>query len=239
MSRSDSHPAFVLHSRSYRETSAIVDLFVPETGRVSVVAKGVHRAKSSLGATLQPFYPLLVSYAGRSELKNLKSAEIAGEPLRLQGRALFSGLYLNELVARTVQTQYHCEELFDSYQAALKGLAGSTAVEPILREFELHLLEQLGYGIPFPEVILGDGGDNTKSFFYHKNGHFEEMNGTIRDASRSYRAQDLTAIAAGQFESAATLRAAKRLSRQAFEPLLAGKSLRSRELFRTYHQEKQ
>ena len=36
------HPAFVLHSRRYRETSALLVLFTQTHGRVSVVARGVH-----------------------------------------------------------------------------------------------------------------------------------------------------------------------------------------------------
>ena len=237
MPQPEIHPAFVLHTRSYRETSKIVDLFVPETGRISVVARGANRAKSSFGATLQPFLPLLVSYAGRTELKNLKSCELNGAPLRLQGKALFSGIYLNELIARTVQTQYHCEELFAHYQLALSELAGGAAIEPVLRRFELILLEELGYAIPFPESITDQSSNPETLYFYHQNGHFEETTLQMENETRCYAAADLTAIASGSFESPATLRSAKRLARQAFASLLGEKPLRSRELFRNYQKE--
>ena len=36
-------PAYVLHVRAYRETSAIIDLLTLQHGRVSVVARGVRR----------------------------------------------------------------------------------------------------------------------------------------------------------------------------------------------------
>ena len=52
-------PAYVLHQRAYRDTSALLELFSPEYGRVGVIAKGVKSAKSRWRGVLQPFQPLL------------------------------------------------------------------------------------------------------------------------------------------------------------------------------------
>jgi len=40
MSRIHLEPAYILHSRSFRETSLIVEAFTREHGRVAVVARG-------------------------------------------------------------------------------------------------------------------------------------------------------------------------------------------------------
>ena len=63
--------AFVLHRRPYRETSYIVDFFTLQEGKISAVAKGVKNSKSDRKSLLQPFQPLNVQLAGKSDLKNL------------------------------------------------------------------------------------------------------------------------------------------------------------------------
>ncbi|HEX6592633.1 MAG TPA: recombination protein O N-terminal domain-containing protein, partial [Moraxellaceae bacterium] len=59
--------AFFLHSRPYRETSLLVDLFTAEQGRFSAVWRGGRRGKGSV----QLFQPVLVELAGNGELKTL------------------------------------------------------------------------------------------------------------------------------------------------------------------------
>ncbi len=65
----DMQRAFVLHTRPYRETSLLVDLFCEETGRLSVVVKGGRSRKGS-AALFQPFQEIWVAYSGQSELKS-------------------------------------------------------------------------------------------------------------------------------------------------------------------------
>ena len=77
-------PAFILHSRPYRDSSLLLEVFTAEHGRISLVARGARRKSrgGSGGALLQPFIPLLVSYSGRAEMKNLVANEVAGQPRR-------------------------------------------------------------------------------------------------------------------------------------------------------------
>jgi DNA repair protein RecO (recombination protein O) len=67
--------AFILQQRKYRETSLIIDALTRDFGRVSLLAKGVRKAKSKTAGMLQPFIPLNLSYAGKSELKTLTDVE--------------------------------------------------------------------------------------------------------------------------------------------------------------------
>ena len=73
-------PAYILHSRPYRDTSLLLEVFTAEHGRISLVGKGARRRSrgGSNAALLQPFSPLLVSFSGRSDLKNLTQVESAG-----------------------------------------------------------------------------------------------------------------------------------------------------------------
>src|SRR5690625_6002851 len=79
--RVDLQPAYVLHTRPYRDTSMLVDLFTPEHGRVALVAKGVRTGKSRRRALLNPFTALLVSFQGRGGLKLLTAVEAQGPGL--------------------------------------------------------------------------------------------------------------------------------------------------------------
>jgi DNA repair protein RecO (recombination protein O) len=68
-------PAFILQQRKYRETSLIIDALTRDFGRISLLAKGVRKAKSKTAGTLQPFIPLTISYVGKAELKTLVDVE--------------------------------------------------------------------------------------------------------------------------------------------------------------------
>ena len=52
--RVDLNPSFILHHRSYRETSLLLDVFSREHGRVSLVAKGARKQQNDRRALLQP-----------------------------------------------------------------------------------------------------------------------------------------------------------------------------------------
>ena len=80
-------PAFILQQRKYRETSLIIDVLTRDFGRISLMAKGVRKAKSKTAGMLQPFIPLLVSYFGKAELKTLTGVE------RLIGSVPASGIH--------------------------------------------------------------------------------------------------------------------------------------------------
>jgi recombinational DNA repair protein (RecF pathway) len=120
--RVELEPAFVLHNRAYRETSLIVEVFGRHTGRFALVAKGVRRPKSRLRGMLQSFHPLLLSWSGSGELGLLTGAEPDGYMRPLAGKALFSGLYINELLMRLMHRHDPHPELFHFYREAIESL---------------------------------------------------------------------------------------------------------------------
>ena len=117
--------AFVLHGRPYSETSLMLDLFTEGEGRMRVLAKGARGRRSNLKGCLQPFTPLLVRWAGRGEVKTLRSAEPVSLALPLTGSMLYSGLYVNELLSRVLEHQTNYSALFFDYLHCLQALAGS------------------------------------------------------------------------------------------------------------------
>ncbi|MEG1689377.1 MAG: DNA repair protein RecO, partial [Hafnia sp.] len=142
--------AFVLHGRPYSETSLLLDLFTEGHGRVRLLAKGARSKRSSLKGALQPFTPLLVRWGGKGEVKTLRNAEPVSLGLPLTGISLYSGLYVNELVSRVLEQETNYSSLFFDYLNCLQNLAATVgSPEHTLREFELALLGNLGYGIDF------------------------------------------------------------------------------------------
>lgn len=155
--RIEQQPAWVLHTLPWRETSLIVEVFSQEHGRVALAAKGARRPLSALRGVLMAFQPLLVDWSGGGEVKTLIRAEWRGGQPLLTGRALLCGYYLNELMVRLTAREDPHPDLFDAYEAANSALGRGEALSPILRRFELALLQELGYGVSFTNAAAEGG----------------------------------------------------------------------------------
>lgn len=79
--------AYVLHSRPYKESSALVDFFTAQ-GRIRAVLRA---ARGKVGSIARPFAPLDLELRGRGELKTVGRLESAGIPLLLTGRRCSPG----------------------------------------------------------------------------------------------------------------------------------------------------
>jgi len=170
-------PAYVLHQRAYRDTSALLELFSPEYGRVGVIAKGVRSAKSRWRGVLQPFQPLLVSWNKRGELGTLTAAEAKGPALTISPGLIASGFYLNEMLMRLLDRDEGQLELFGWYDETLRGLDNISSeissgthsklveLEILLRLFEVRLLSALGYDLVLDQEA-GTGSPLQAEQFY-------------------------------------------------------------------------
>jgi len=147
MARIQLEPAYVLHSRPFQETSLIVEAFTRAYGRVAMVARGARSARSRSRNVLQPFRPLLMSWNIKSDLGTLTAADQVASPPALQGQSLYCGLYMNELLMRLLHRSDPHVEVFERYRHVLSELASEASPQPLLRVFEKHLLEAIGYAL--------------------------------------------------------------------------------------------
>lgn len=224
MTRVTDEPALVLHSRPYRETSAIVSLLSASYGRVAVVARGVRGGKR--GNVLQPFNRVRASWSGRGSLHTLTGCELTHHAW-LTGNPLASAFYVIELVSRLIPEHESVPGVFTAACWVLERLEAGDAPEVVLRVFEKRLLEELGYGLDFTtdaetgEPLAAEG----RYLLLPESGFVA----TLSD-DRGYAGAVLLDIGAARFQSRAVRLAAKRIFRAALRPLLGPKPLSSRRL---------
>ncbi|OCG20248.1 DNA repair protein RecO [Gilliamella sp. App2-1] len=221
--------AFILHTRSYSESSVLADLFVENVGKITVLAKGARRKSSALKGMLQPFTPLIVQYSGKGEIKTLRQVEAMSLALPLVSVFLYSGFYLNELLHRVLVAEMEMPTLFDDYLRSLQQLAQQVPAEHVLRDFELSLLENLGYHVDFFHCYV-TSDDIVESMHYQYQSEKGFISSLLQNSS-SFTGEQVLALGKRQFNNEDTLRAAKRFTRIALRPYVGSKPFKSRELF--------
>ena len=224
-------PAYVLHRRPYRETSLLVDVFSLGAGRITLVARGGNSVKSPLKAQLQPFQPLLVDWQGRSDLKTLTQTDVRHGPRLVRTGALYSGLYINELLQRILPPGDPYPDLFGSYIETLHALSETDDIEPVLRRFERVLADAMGFG--FRWDLATDTGRKVEAGLYYG---YDPEQGIVASDSPELRLRKLpgdvlSGLEGGDLDSLACRRLAKRVMRVLVDHLLQGRPLHSRNLF--------
>lgn len=224
--------AYLLHRKPYRDTSLLLEIFSPEHGRIGLIAKGARGPRSKLKGVLQPYQALLLSWVGRGELPTLTAAEAQSGAMFLQGDALSSGFYLNELLMRLLARHDPHPQLFSRYQQTLQYLMVNHDIEWALRLFERDLLQELGYGLLLThegehgEEVEPDGG----YCYYHESGP-RRVTGAV-NGKAVIQGRSLLALAQGVCDEPEQRRECKRLMREVLAHYLGAKPLASRELFR-------
>lgn len=234
--RIEAEPGFLLHSTPYRDTSLLVDLYTANHGRVRCVAKGFRKPnKQGINRSIFPYTEHHFSWQGRGELKTLTKAEVLQAPVFLKQECLFTGLYINELFYRLLQEQDIHQYLYQQYHQFMATLRADKPSEIQLRQLEITLLEELGYGLVLDcEAQTGAPLDPTKYYQYiPEQGLLQSIN--QRHASPgSYPGDDLVNIACGEFSRGTAQRTAKQLLRSVIDFYLGGRQLHSRELYRQH-----
>ena len=226
MSQGNSDQCFLLHQRSYGETSIIVDVFTKNSGKMSLIAKGAKKPKSKFFGYLAPFHKLNVTFSGRSELKTLTSIDrnLSDNSFSMT-KISYSLLYINELLIKLLPKDAKHEELFLLYENFLRDV-DTNNLELTLRNFELDLLEMLGYGfdydvdIDFNEPIDPESGYT----FVSERGFRKSKNADISG-------KDITNIKNRKLDKV-PLKYLKEITTKAISSCLDGRDLSSRKIFR-------
>jgi DNA repair protein RecO (recombination protein O) len=232
MSRVAHEPAFLLHARAYRETSALLEMLTRNHGRVGLLYKGVRRSRKRMGQ-LHPFCPLELAWSGRGELHTLTSLELIGASRLSAARHKICGLYLNELIMNFTPRGSPSEELYGCYDGTLRRLDTGGEIESVLRRFEIHLLKLSGYGPQFEFEAASERAINPEAYYYYDNEH-----GPVLSPVEGVRATPLVsgrtmlALHAWQTWDPTSALESKRLLRGIIDYQLRGKPLISRDIMR-------
>jgi DNA repair protein RecO (recombination protein O) len=140
---------YIINRKPFRDNSYLVDLFTQDFGRMSCIARVArHRGKITKGA-LEPFIQARLQWSGKGDLYNLVQLDEIGRH-RLLPKDLFKGIYLNELLLKLLLPQQVDTELFFQYQQTLTHLPDDAMQ---MMQFELNLLESLGYHLLYDGII--------------------------------------------------------------------------------------
>ncbi|PCK08272.1 MAG: DNA repair protein RecO [Alteromonadaceae bacterium] len=228
--------AYILHSRKYNDSDVILELFSATYGRVTAV---VNTSKQSFRyEAYQPFCPYSIAWSGRSNFKKIRYIDALSQSIPLQAQAIFCGMYLNELLLRLLYEQEPQDALVFYYQQTLLDFASLDGLslgelEPILRRFELYLLDELGYGLYLSDDEDGNVLDGNSSYQYVNQRGLVPLGSYLPDDKQLIFSGDVfKQIAARDFSDAKIKFAAKLLCRKALAALLGGKPIKARELFK-------
>lgn len=234
--RYTAEPAYVLHTRPWRETSLLVEVLSAEHGRLGLLARGVQGPRRQLlRAALQPLQLIRFDAVQGGELAQLRAAEAQDAAPQLTGEALLSAFYVNELVLRLAPRHDPAPELFEAYGSVRARLAEGGGLAWTLRCFERDLLEAIGFG--FALDVDGDGAPIDPAARYRLDpehgprrllsdrGHDERSNAATGRA--------LLALATGAPPPADDLPGLRRALRGVLAHHLGGRGLKSWEMMGT------
>ena len=226
MTKIELTPAFLIHRRTYQDSSLLLDFFTRHYGKIRLVGRGARNNKTSL----QMFQHLDISFKGRSDLKNLTGWEFSDQPRRLLGNDLVLAMYTNELLSRLLPEAEEQQKIFDGYWNYLRMIneQSNTEKEYSLRLFENLLLEELGYGLEFNKDSSGSPIDCDLEY------EFQEHKGFVIKADGKIPGEALLVVddsGGNDRLSVDHLAILKKINRKRLRSILGEKPLKSRELF--------
>ncbi len=161
--------ALVLRSRPFGEKDRLLTLLSLEMGKISARAPGARNVKSKLSAGVEPFTcASFLLYRGKS-LYTITQLQVEEPYVNIRGniRDYALGLYLAELVEKTVEEGEACPEIFRLLASCWLLLNEQKGDRDLLaRFFELNLLNLLGYCPHFEDCIFC--GNTKGPFFWDK-----------------------------------------------------------------------
>ncbi|MCP8352135.1 DNA repair protein RecO [Candidatus Synchoanobacter obligatus] len=134
------NPAYIIHERALNEKKKFVYLFNRNDGMKSIT--------TATKKVLHYFSPYQTT---QNRQRTTLHAPLSS-PLILQGRSLYCGLYLNEVIYKFCYQSDPHPLLYDQYVITLDAIQSGIPIEAALRLFELRLFQATGYGIDIVHI---------------------------------------------------------------------------------------
>ena len=139
--------AIIIKKFKLGEADRILTLYTPHLGKIRAVAKGVRRPRSKMSGHLELLTHSLVSLARGRNLDTVTGCQTINSFLTLKSDLELTScaLYAIELVDQFTPDNFENYPLFQLLLETLQCLCQASCNELVLRYFELHLLDKVGY----------------------------------------------------------------------------------------------
>ena len=139
--------AIVIRKTRLGEADTILTFFTPRLGKIQGFARSLRKPKSRLAGHLELLTRSMVSFVRGRNIDTIVGAQTidAYLPLKNDLWLMSCGLYIAELVSQFTPEHQENRRIFELMAATLERLPSAENKELLLRYFELHLLESVGY----------------------------------------------------------------------------------------------
>ncbi len=158
---------FILRNRDYREADRLVTVFTEKHGKISAVARGVKKAKSSLRACTQPFcYSELFLRRGKTldMITQGKTIDFFGRARENMETVMYL-LYITEILDKVLPEHQPCPELFAATVRLVQTLEEKGPRPVYLRWFEARVIDQLGFTPELNQCVSCRGREKPGNYF--------------------------------------------------------------------------
>ncbi len=139
--------SIILKKRDLRESDGLLTIFSEKEGKITAVAKGIKKTRSSLRACVQPFCHSMLFYHRGKDMDLITQGRILdfyGNSREDINRTLYS-MYLMELLDKSLMERVPLTELYETLIRVLELLNENGLNLTLVRYFESRLLVSLGY----------------------------------------------------------------------------------------------
>ena len=139
--------AIIIKRIKLGEADRILTIYTPEMGKIRAVAKGTRRPKSKLGGHVELLTHSQLMLARGKNLDIITQAQTINNflPVKDDLDRISYGLYISELVDSFTADNIENGHLFQLLLETMHRLSQTSDGELVLRYFELHILDYLGY----------------------------------------------------------------------------------------------
>ena len=139
--------AIVIKKTKLGEADTILTFYTPDRGKIQGFAKSLRKTKSKMAGHLELLTHSQVTFARGKNLDTITGSQTIDGFVALKNdfELMSYALYIIELVNQFTPEHYEDYKLFQLLLETLKNLCQTDDIETLLRFFEIHLLNEVGY----------------------------------------------------------------------------------------------
>ena len=147
--------AIIIKKTKLGEADRILTLYTPHLGKTQGFAKSLRKPRSKMAGHLELLTHSLVSLARGRNLDTITGSQTINSFLPLKSDLWLTScaLYVTELINQFTVDHIENQPLFRLLHETLERLCEASNKETVLRFFELHLLDSVGYQPQLRECV--------------------------------------------------------------------------------------